>query len=92
VALAGTAIDEQLERLQKLAQAVANHSLRGLTWYADLSLDAVEKIRVLRATAKVNLALLPKGDDLRLHLGANWVDLDEEIYALVLRIGRELES
>jgi hypothetical protein len=92
VALAVTHIDEQLQRLQELAQSVANQSLPGLQWYADLSLDAVEKIRVLRAMAKVNLALLPKGDDLRLHLGANWVDLDEDIYALVLAIGRELES
>jgi hypothetical protein len=92
VALAHTAIDEQLQRLQELAQAAANESLRSLTWYADLQLEAVEKIRVLRATAKVNLALLPKGDDLRLHLGANWVDLDGKIYALVQQIGRELGS
>ena len=92
MALAVTRIDEQLQRLQELAQSVANQSLPGLHWYADLALDAVEKIRVLRATAKVNLALLPKGDDLRLHLGANWVDLDEDVYALVLAIGRELES
>ena len=90
--LAVTHIDEQLQRLQELAQEVANQSLPGLPWYADLSLDAVEKIRVLRATAKVNLALLPRGDDLRLHLGANWVDLDEDVYALVQEISRELAS
>ena len=92
MALAVTRIDEQLQRLQELAQSVANQSLPGLPWYADLSLDAVEKIRVLRAAARVNMALLPKGDDFRLHLGANWVDLDEDVYALVLAIGRELES
>jgi hypothetical protein len=92
VVSASTVIDEQLQRLQELAQAVANESLPGLMWYADLSLDAVEKIRVLRATAKINLALLPKGEDLRLHLGANWVDLDENVYALVKQISHELGS
>jgi hypothetical protein len=87
------AIEEQLSRLQELAQARVDTALTcGTPWLADAGLDALDKIRVLRATAKVNLALLPTGGQLREHLGADWVDLHGDIYDLVVNIGRNLEG
>jgi hypothetical protein len=87
-----TAIEEQLSRLQDLAQARVDSALAcGTPWLADAGLDALDKIRVLRATAKVNVALLPVGGRLREHLGADWVDLNGDIYDLVVSIGRSLE-
>jgi hypothetical protein len=88
-----TAIEEQLLRLQELTQAAVDTSLScGTPWIADASLDALEKIRVLRATARVNLGLLPSGQALREHLGADWVDLHGVIVDLVLAIGRRLSG
>ena len=88
-----TAIEEQLARLQELTQSRVNTALTcGTPWLADAGLDALDKIRTLRATAKVNLALLPAGAHLREHLGADWVDLHGDIYDLVLSIGRNLEQ
>jgi hypothetical protein len=88
-----TAIEDQLSRLQELAQARVNTALTcGTPWLADTGLDALDKIRVLRATAKVDLALLPSGGQLREHLGTGWVDLHGDIYDLVLSIGRNLEA
>ena len=88
-----TSIEEQLVRLQALAQTAADQSLAaGPSWLADASLDALEKIRVLRANAGVNMALLPRGDDLRAHLGANWVDLHGDVRRLVLEIGRSVDG
>ncbi len=79
-----SSIEEQLQRLQELAQAALEDGLPSAPqWINDASLDALDKIRVLRATARVNLALIPVGEDLRAHLGENWVDLHEEIYQLV---------
>jgi len=79
-----SSIEEQLQRLQELAQAAVDDELPSAPqWINDASLDALDKIRVLRATARVNLALIPVGKDLRAHLGENWVDLHEEIYQLV---------
>ncbi len=79
-----SSIEEQLRLLQELTQAALDDGLSGAPqWINDASLDALDKIRVLRATARVNLALVPFGDDLREHLGADWVDLHEEIYQLV---------
>jgi hypothetical protein len=77
-------IEEQLRLLQELAQAALDDELPNAPqWINDASLDALDNIRVLRATARVNLALIPVGQDLRAHLGENWVDLHEEIYQLV---------
>ena len=88
-----TAIEEQLSRLQELAQARVDTAITcGTPWLADAGLDALDKIRVLRTTARVNLALLPSGGQLREHLGADWVDLHGDIYDLVLSIGRNLEA
>ena len=82
-ALAST-IEEHLQLLQELTKAALDDGLPGAPqWINDASLDALDKIRVLRATARVNLALVPVGEELREHLGANWVDLHEEIYQLV---------
>ena len=79
-----SSIEEQLQLLQELTQAALDDELPGVPqWINDASLDALDKIRVLRATARVNLALVPVGEALREHLGANWVDLHEEIYQLV---------
>ena len=78
-------VEEQLHRLQRLTQAALDDGLPGAPqWINDASLDALDKIRVLRATARVNLSLVPVGEDLRTHLGANWVDLHQEIYQLVM--------
>ena len=88
-----TTIEEQLSRLQELAQARVDTAITcGTPWLADAGLDALEKIRVLRATAIVNLVLVPSGGHLREHLGADWVDLHSDIYDLVLSIGRNLEA
>ena len=88
-----TAIEEQLTRLHDLAQARVDSALTcGTPWLADAGLDALDKIRVLRTTARVNLALLPSGGQLREHLGADWVDLHGDIYDLVLSIERNLEA
>ena len=77
-------IEEQLQLLQELTQTALDDGLPGAPqWINDASLDALDKIRVLRAIARVNLALVPVGEELREHLGANWVDLHEEIYQLV---------
>ena len=71
-------------RLQELAQVALDAELPNAPqWINDASLDALDKIRVLRATARVNLALVPVGEALRAHLGENWVDLHEDIYYLV---------
>ena len=79
-----SSIEEHLQLLQELTQAALDDGLPGAPqWINDASLDALDKIRVLRATARVNLALVPVGEELREHLGANWVDLHEEIYQLV---------
>jgi hypothetical protein len=87
------AIEEQLSRLQELAQARVDTALTcGTPWLADAGLDAIDKIRLLRTTVKINLALLPSGGRLREHLGADWVDLHGDIYDLVLSIGRNLET
>jgi hypothetical protein len=79
-----SSIEEHLQRLQELAQAAVDDELPSAPqWINDASLDALDKIRVLRAAARVNLALIPVGENLRAHLGENWVDLHEEIYKLV---------
>jgi hypothetical protein len=79
-----SSIEDQLRLLQELAQAALDDGLPSAPqWINDASLDALDKIRVLRATARVNLALVPVGEDLREHLGANWVDLHGEIFRLV---------
>ena len=88
---AGANIHAQLEHLQALTQAAVDEELAlGPAWIADASLEALGKIRVLRATAGIDLALLPKGADLRTHLGADWVDLHDTVYDLVDQISKTL--
>src|SRR5688572_3376198 len=64
-----SSIEEKLQLLQELAQAALDDELpNARQWINDASLDALDKIRVLRATARVNLALIPVGQELRAHL------------------------
>ena len=91
--MVSTGLVALLDQLEAVVRAAAEEELRlGPTWLADLSVANIDTVSELRTAAHAGRLMPGPGFDLTAMLGESWVELHDEVDALVAQINDLLNA